>query len=214
MRHKCIIAAAIGAILIGSGIAVASIPDSSGVIHACLKDAKLRVIDSDAGQTCLPSEQALNWSQAGPQGPAGPQGLAGPAGTSGYERVVRQFHVDTPSNSAIDFALAGPVSCPTGKHAVDAGLVNLDADQAWNDAVASDPSGVMENVSATVGPQSANNGGPSGPDFLRDPVPATGGQTADATGWTLRLQGIRWPTWHGNQYGFTANLWLACMTAS
>ena len=67
-----LVAAAVA--LIGAGIAYATIPDSSGKIHACYKlsGGALRVIDSGA---CLSSEAPLTWSQTGPQGPRGPSDL-------------------------------------------------------------------------------------------------------------------------------------------
>jgi Collagen triple helix repeat (20 copies) len=57
---------AIGAI--GGSVAYASIPSSTGVIHACYSTTsnpvgRLRVIDADAGQTCQAGETPLNWSQ-------------------------------------------------------------------------------------------------------------------------------------------------------
>jgi len=63
-------------VLAGTAVAAASIPDASGVIHGCrsTKTGVLRVIDTDAGQTCSKDEAALSWNQIGPQGPAGPQG--------------------------------------------------------------------------------------------------------------------------------------------
>jgi hypothetical protein len=67
-------AVAVGVVgLAAGGIAYATIPDSSGVIHACYKknQGTLRVIDTDRGQACLPSEKALDWSQSGPAGPEG-----------------------------------------------------------------------------------------------------------------------------------------------
>jgi hypothetical protein len=65
-------------------IVLASIPDSSGVIHACFKTSSglLRVIDT-ATDSCGPSETAISWSQTGPQGPAGPAGPQGPKGDQG-----------------------------------------------------------------------------------------------------------------------------------
>jgi hypothetical protein len=51
-----------------AGIAYASIPDSSGVIHGCYKTVggALRVIDTQAGEKCLSAETPLNWNQTGP----------------------------------------------------------------------------------------------------------------------------------------------------
>jgi hypothetical protein len=86
--HKRVglLAAALLLLLAGS-VAYASIPDSQGVIHACRKNngGALRVIDTDARQTCTSNETALDWSQTGPQGPAGSAGPAGPAGPQGPE---------------------------------------------------------------------------------------------------------------------------------
>ena len=76
-RKTLVAVAAAGALVLTGGvIAYASIPDASGVIHGCRKnsDGSVRVIDSDAGQTCANGWTALNWSQTGPQGPAGPAG--------------------------------------------------------------------------------------------------------------------------------------------
>jgi len=64
-------------LLVAGGVAAyASIPDAAGVIHGCYatKGGTLRVIDTDAGQTCGKDEVALSWNQTGPQGPAGPAG--------------------------------------------------------------------------------------------------------------------------------------------
>jgi hypothetical protein len=67
--------------LVAGGIAYASIPDSSGVIHGCFKatGGALRVIDTGAGGACNSSERVLDWNQAGPQGATGPAGPAGPS---------------------------------------------------------------------------------------------------------------------------------------
>jgi hypothetical protein len=83
-------AAVAAAVLAGTGIAYASIPDSGGTIHGCYsKSGSLSVIDTDAGQACAKGETALNWNQTGPQGPAGPAGPAGPstAGAGGLDVI-------------------------------------------------------------------------------------------------------------------------------
>ncbi|MGW0231204.1 hypothetical protein ACWDWO_23085 [Actinopolymorpha singaporensis] len=63
----------------------AVIPDADGTIHGCFRTTQgsLRVIDPSAGDSCGPSETALDWSRTGPQGPQGPQGPRGPAGPEG-----------------------------------------------------------------------------------------------------------------------------------
>lgn len=90
IRGKRTTAAALAAMLvISAGVAYASIPDQSEVIHGCYKagDGKLRVIDSGSGDSCLLSEIALDWNQKGPQGPTGPQGVVGPTGPQGPQGV-------------------------------------------------------------------------------------------------------------------------------
>ena len=72
-----------GAFLAGGAVALAAIPDSSGVIHGCYQKnvGNLRVIDT--GDSCRPSEIAISWSETGPVGPVGPQGPKGDTGTTG-----------------------------------------------------------------------------------------------------------------------------------
>ena len=78
----------VGMFAVAGGMAYATIPDASGVIHGCYTKSTspgtpgaLRVIDT--GQHCLASEIALSWSQQGPAGAAGAAGPAGPAGPKG-----------------------------------------------------------------------------------------------------------------------------------
>jgi hypothetical protein len=84
------------AVLFVATAAWASIPDSSGVIHGCYRTGPgspsqiglLRVIDTEAGQSCARNEVSLTWNQAGPegtQGPTGPQGATGATGATGAQ---------------------------------------------------------------------------------------------------------------------------------
>jgi hypothetical protein len=116
----------VGCALVAGGVAYATIPDGSGVIHGCYaaKDGSLRVIDSGSGQSCDPKKESpLDWNVQGAQGPAGPtgpvgpqgpQGDQGPAGISGLEMATKTFSLPVggwlPS-----------VDCPTGKSAVSGG---------------------------------------------------------------------------------------------
>jgi hypothetical protein len=77
LRKIWMAAGLVVAFLLVGGVALASIPDANGAIHGCRKnsDGSMRVIDSDAGQTCANGWTPLNWSQTGPQGPAGPSGM-------------------------------------------------------------------------------------------------------------------------------------------
>src|SRR5262249_34402941 len=71
-------------VLIGVVAMYATIPDASGVIHACFNKSggsSIRVIDNSVTK-CGSNEIELDWNVTGPQGPAGPQGPTGPAGPS------------------------------------------------------------------------------------------------------------------------------------
>jgi hypothetical protein len=81
--------AAIGALVMSTGIASASVPDDSGLLHGCYaRNGDFRLIDAPKEQ-CKSGEKAISWNQVGPQGPAGaqgptgPQGAVGPAGAAG-----------------------------------------------------------------------------------------------------------------------------------
>jgi len=65
-------------------VAVASIPDSSGVYHGCFKksDGNIRIIDSNA-TSCSSNEIEMTWSQQGPPGQPGAPGTAGQTGPRG-----------------------------------------------------------------------------------------------------------------------------------
>jgi hypothetical protein len=87
---KFITALFVAGLVLSGGMALASIPDSGGVIHGCYLTTgppqargALRVVDTDAGQACVSGEIALTWNQTGPQGPVGPTGATGPAGPTG-----------------------------------------------------------------------------------------------------------------------------------
>jgi hypothetical protein len=86
-------AAAAICVIIG-GIVYATIPDASGVIHACYSKSTsaIRIID-DSVTNCKSGETSLQWNVAGPigpQGPAGAQGLQGPQGDPGNTNVLTQ----------------------------------------------------------------------------------------------------------------------------
>jgi hypothetical protein len=80
--------AALAALLVSTGIATASIPDSSGLIHGCYaKGGDFRIIDAPREQ-CKAGEKAMQWNEIGPQGPAGAAGPAGEPGPSGPQGPV------------------------------------------------------------------------------------------------------------------------------
>lgn len=78
-----LVVAAVIALISGTGLVSAAIPDSAGVIHGCyVKTGLLRVIDSPR-ERCKLGELEIHWSVTGPAGPVGPQGPIGPAGPAG-----------------------------------------------------------------------------------------------------------------------------------
>jgi hypothetical protein len=120
MRKLVVVLAALALVAIGA-IAYASIPDGNGVIHGCRKNSggALRVIDSDAGQTCMANETALNWSQAGPPG------------VSGYEVV--QSSAAIPPNATQQGLEA---LCPSGKKVLGGGWRSISSGSAADTWVA------------------------------------------------------------------------------
>lgn len=80
--RRAVIAAGVGAlVLVGWGVAAASIPDANGTVHACYNVKNLlrpigdvRIVD--ASTPCQSSERAIGWNQTGPAGPAGSPGLS------------------------------------------------------------------------------------------------------------------------------------------
>lgn len=84
-KRLVVAAAAVGAaLLVAGGVAYATIPDSSGVIHGCYarSGGSLRVIDATV-TNCKSTETSLDWNAQGPQGPQGPAGPTGPTGPQG-----------------------------------------------------------------------------------------------------------------------------------
>jgi hypothetical protein len=102
---KAVLLVAVGAAGGGAALAVALVPDSRGVIHACYQVSaagstvpnpvagNVRIIDPSAGQTCSGStpaggparEATLDWNATGPQGPPGTPGIPGAPGTPGVQ---------------------------------------------------------------------------------------------------------------------------------
>jgi hypothetical protein len=113
VHRRWIIPAAVILTVAASTAALASIPDGNGVIHGCRNKVTgaLRVIDTDAGQRCAPTEAALTWNQQGPPGPAG----------TGRELVERSVTIDTTPSGSDQLQINDVVQCPAGKAAVNGG---------------------------------------------------------------------------------------------
>jgi Collagen triple helix repeat (20 copies) len=85
-RRAGVIGAVLTIVVLGAGLAYAAIPHSgTGVINGCYEKRTgiLRVIDAEAGKTCLSFETPISWNQKGPQGEQGPRGDEGEQGTQG-----------------------------------------------------------------------------------------------------------------------------------
>jgi hypothetical protein len=118
-----------GSAIAAVAIALAAIPDATGVIHACYtnRGGALRAVNSAAD--CKNTETALSWSQTGPQGipgpqgqpgtigPAGPTGPPGPVGVSGYEIINNQ------GNLPVNGTVAVIATCSAGKRVIGGGYV-------------------------------------------------------------------------------------------
>lgn len=156
MKRKLVrpgIAALVGlaALLVGAGIAVATIPDANGTVHACVKKNKggVYVIDPGAGQSCG-KDVALDWNTAGATGPpgtAGPQGFdgfQGSPGSSGYEKQRDQESTDGSGNGSAE------ADCPSGKVALAGGYELTYGVVPLRSAPTSDGSGWVVHVTGTA----------------------------------------------------------------
>jgi hypothetical protein len=115
-RKHWLWSAALGVMAIAViGIAHATIPDGSGVIHGCYQNnnGTLRVVDNPT--TCKNNETPLAWGQTGPPGPPGPQGPQGPQGPSGTSHA---FHVHTGAAIGTSDPVASLANLPAGQYLV------------------------------------------------------------------------------------------------
>jgi hypothetical protein len=117
-RRWAVLSAATAAIMIaGTGVALATVPDGTGVFHGCYAKhgGELRIIDPSAGQQCKKDETAVSWNQTGPAGPQGaagpqgPEGNTGPAGPAGPQGPKGDTGTPGPTGPAGPAGTAGPV---------------------------------------------------------------------------------------------------------
>lgn len=125
IRPAVVAVVAAGALLVAGGIAYATIPDGSGVIHGCYQknQGTLRVIDTGQAQTCSSSEAPLNWSQTGPQGPQGlqgPQGIQGPQGPSGSSHAYSTSNLAAQTFLSPSANTITKLTLPAGNYVVSA----------------------------------------------------------------------------------------------
>jgi hypothetical protein len=118
-RYLCgrwlVVVVACSAALAIAGIAFASIPDSSGVIHVCYAatgSGALNVYDpsntdGSVPTSCVKGQASLSFNQTGPAGPQGPAGHLPPAVVAAAVQNLGQ--VDS-SLTGLRTAIAGAVS--------------------------------------------------------------------------------------------------------
>lgn len=149
-RRAAVLGAAISALLLSTGIAAASIPDTSGVIHGCYaKGGDIRVIDAPREQ-CKAGEKAVDWNQIGPQGPAGVQGPVGPQGPAGAPGPVGPQGPEGPVGpagppSAWIESLDQLAGLPCRVAQPEQGVVVLDYDPTtWEISITCQPSNLVD----------------------------------------------------------------------
>ena len=106
--------------LASGGVAWATIPDGSGVIHGCSRngDGALRVVD-DASARCRNNETVLNWNAQGPPGPPGPSGSSHAFQATSAVAVVEEVptpivSLHVPAGSYVVFGKTTLFSDPVG----------------------------------------------------------------------------------------------------
>jgi hypothetical protein len=157
-------AACIAAVVVGSGVALATVT-GGGSVDTCYTKAggTLRVIDPSTTQ-CRRNETGLAWTQtpaqgpkgdagsAGPKGDAGPQGLQGPKGYPGIIGLPGPTGPQGPQGPPGSHgyvivwgeqrslpplgAVIGSAACPAGKTPVGGGFLldNADVEESQADA--------------------------------------------------------------------------------
>lgn len=114
--------------VLAAGLAHA-IPDSEGVIHACARDKKVRLVE--AATDCGGKETHVSWGHEGPQGapgpvgPQGPQGEPGPAGPSGAAIAHHTSGRDVafpPAGTGTQFVPVVEMGLPAGEYVVHSEL--------------------------------------------------------------------------------------------
>lgn len=160
--RRAFTAAPVAVIVIG-GVAVAAIPNSDGVIHACYTKtgSSLRVYDP-TNTKCSSNEVALSWNQ---KGPAGPTGAAGPAGPKGETGAAGPAGPAGPAGAKGDTGPAGPAG-PAGEQGAPGPA------GPKGDTGPAGPAG-PEGETGPAGPK--GDTGPAGPEGPAGPAGPAGG---------------------------------------
>ncbi len=116
--------AAGGLVVMGMGIAHASIPAPDGTITACTTRVSTRLIDTTS-QRCRGSEKPVTWNAAGVAGAVGPAGPAGPAGAAGPPGLAGAPGAVGPQGEPGPAGPAGQPGTGTSTHLYTSGLVRV-----------------------------------------------------------------------------------------
>lgn len=109
-----VVAGALAAGVLASGIAAHVFPGTGGVINGCYKknEGQLRVIDPRSDH-CRPSEVAIVWNEQGVKGDKGDKGDMGEAGEPGKDGLDGSSVIVEPE--------AAGANCPAGGAKLTAG---------------------------------------------------------------------------------------------
>jgi hypothetical protein len=161
-RRGALGGAAAGLLLVvGGGVALATVPDSGGVIHGCYakKSGDLRVIDTEMPRTCRKAERELSWSQQGPPGQDGPPGPEGPPGAS----AAFATPTGEPVEIVAPFSTVAELRVPAGSYVVNASVTFENGEPDGAIAVcaiggrADGAAGILE-LQGQTGPETINVG--------------------------------------------------------
>ena len=142
VTERRLAAAVVGVVAIGlaaGGIAYATIPDSSGVLHGCYSanganakgGAQLNLVNSDQA-TCTNGQTAVTWGQTGPAGQTGPTGPTGPQGPGGPTDIWDLNHYGNGSLSigVNNSTLVAAIAPPPGTYYAEASLHGFNSNGA------------------------------------------------------------------------------------
>jgi hypothetical protein len=141
-RPSPALAVAIAALIVAlSGVAYATIPSSSGLIHGCYSKltGALRVINAPT-QACASYQVPISWDQTGQQGPPG---------STSTDVVTSDESIGGPGGTSLVLA------CPTGDVALSGG---------WEFPDFPDLSMLTSMSDSAYGSSSPASGGPSEPN--------------------------------------------------
>lgn len=149
-----LVAATIACLVVTAGLALATIPDESGVLHGCyLKSGgAVRIIDSSVAG-CKSNETAISWNVQGPAGAPGTPGAPGERGPSAAFYVDQRGNFASQSLDPVTFKTLVKLSLPAGTFVVNgvATFVGTTAFHAAQCSIRTAAGSLSDSVQTTVG---------------------------------------------------------------